>query len=81
MTVGDRISADWQLLVPDDGTGTAVAGWAGTPAIRSVAGGLTWTVLLETGEAYLDRYTLPMRTVPPGELQGWRQRVRPRGRS
>ncbi len=76
VTVGDRISADWQLLVPDDGNGTAVAGWAGTPAIRSVAGGLTWTVLLETGEAYLDRYTLPMRTVPPGELQGWRQRVR-----
>jgi HEXXH motif-containing protein len=77
VTVGDRISADWQLLVPDDGTGTAVAGWCGTPAIRSVAGGLTWTVLLETGEAYLDRYTLPMRTVLPlSELRGWRQRVR-----
>ncbi len=76
VTAGDRVSADWQLLVPDDGTGTAVPGWAGTPAIRSVAGGLTWTVLLETGEAYLDRYSLPMRTVPPGELHGWRQRVR-----
>ena len=77
VTVGDRVSADWQLLVPDDGTGTAVAAWSGTPAIRSVAGGLTWTVLLETGEGYLDRYPLPMRTVlPPGELRGWRQRMR-----
>ncbi len=77
VTVGDRVSADWQLLVPDDGTGTAMAGWSGTPAIRSVADGLTWTVLLETGEAYLDRYTLPMRSVlTAGELRGWRQRVR-----
>jgi HEXXH motif-containing protein len=77
VTAGERFAADWRRLVPDGGTGTGVAGWSGTPAIRAVAGGLAWTVLLETGDPYLDRYTLPMRTaLPPGELEDWRRRVR-----
>jgi HEXXH motif-containing protein len=34
-------------------------------------------VLLETGDPYLDRYTLPMRTaMPPDEVADWRERVR-----
>jgi HEXXH motif-containing protein len=77
VTAGDWFAGDRRLLVPDDGTGAAVPGWSGTPVIRAAADGLTWTVLLETGDPYLDRYTLPMRTaMPPGELAGWRQRVR-----
>ncbi len=49
----------------------------GTPAIRAADGGLTWAPLLETGDPYLDRYTLPMRTaMPAGEVADWRERVR-----
>jgi len=34
-------------------------------------------LLLETGDPYLDRYTLPMRTaMPAGEVADWRERVR-----
>ena len=33
-------------------------------------------MLLETGDPYLDRYTLPMRTaMPAGEVADWRERV------
>jgi HEXXH motif-containing protein len=77
VTAGERFAAYSRCLVPDDATGGAVADWSGTPAIRAVAGGLTWTVLLETGDPYLDRYTLPMRkALPAGELEDWRRRVR-----
>jgi HEXXH motif-containing protein len=77
VTAGDWFAGERRLLVPDDGTGAEVPGWSGTPVIRAAADGLTWTVLLETGDPYLDRYTLPMRTaMPPGELADWRQRVR-----
>jgi HEXXH motif-containing protein len=77
VTAGDWFAGDRRLLVPDEGAGVAVPGWCGTPAIRAVADGLTWTVLLETGDPYLDRYTLPMRKVmPAGELANWRQRAR-----
>lgn len=77
VTAGEHFAADWQRLVPDDDAGAAPTGWSGTPVIRAVAGELRWTVLLETGDPYLDRYTLPMRTVlPPGELEDWRRRVR-----
>lgn len=77
VTAGEGFAADWRCLVPDDDTGAVVAGWSGTPAVRAAAGALAWTVLLETGDPYLDRYTLPMRTVlPPGELEDWRRRVR-----
>ena len=77
VTAGERVAAYSRCLVPDDATGGAVADWSGTPAIRAVAGGLTWTVLLETGDPYLNRYTLPMRTaMPRGEAEEWRRRVR-----
>jgi len=77
VTAGDWFAGDRRLLVPDDGADSAVPGWSGTPVIRAAADGLTWTVLLETGDPYLDRYTLPMRTaMPPDELADWRQRVR-----
>jgi HEXXH motif-containing protein len=77
VTVGDEFAAEARLLVPDDGTGRGVAGWSGTPAIRAADGGLTWTPLLETGDPYLDRYTLPMRTaMPAGEVADWREQLR-----
>jgi HEXXH motif-containing protein len=77
VTAGARFAGARRLLVPDDGADAAVPGWSGTPVIRAAGGGLTWTVLLETGDPYLDRYTLPMRkAMPPGELADWRQRVR-----
>lgn len=77
VTAGEVFAADWWRLVPDDDTGAVVAGWSGTPAIRAEEDGLTWTVLLETGDPYLDRYTLPMRTaLAPGELDDWRRRLR-----
>ena len=54
-----------------------MAGWSGTPAIHAAGGGLAWILLLETGDPYLDRYTLPMRTaMPADEVANWRERVR-----
>ena len=77
VTAGERFAADRRCLVPDDATGAAVTGWSGTPVIRAVAGGLTWTVLLETGDPYLNRYTLPMRMVMTrGETEDWRRQLR-----
>jgi HEXXH motif-containing protein len=77
VTVGDEFAAEARLLVPDDGTAPEVAGWSGTPAIRAADGGRTWTPLLETGDPYLDRYTLPMRTaMPAGEVADWREQLR-----
>ena len=76
VTAGDEFAAKARLLVPDDGTEAGVAGWSATPAIRAVGGGPAWTLLLETGDPYLDRYTLPMRTaMPAGEVAEWRERV------
>ncbi len=77
VTVGDEFAAEARRMVPDDGTGAGVAGWSGTPAIRAAHGGPAWTLLLETGDPYLDRYTLPMRTaMPAGEVANWREQVR-----
>ncbi len=80
---GERLAAGHHLelttrgLGPDHGTDPPVPHWRGTPAVRAVAAGLAWDVLLETGDPYLDRYTLPMRTgVGAGELRRWRARVR-----
>jgi len=81
VTAGDEFAVEARWLVPDDGArapdeGT-VPGWSGTPAIRATSGGLTWTVLLEIDDQYLDRYTLPMRTaMSAGEVADWRERVR-----
>ena len=77
VTAGDEFAAETRLLAPDDGTGAGVAGWSGTPAIHAAGGGLAWILLLETGDPYLDRYTLPMRTaMPADEVANWRERVR-----
>lgn len=63
-------------LVPDDGSTGSAPQWYGTPAVRAVADGLTWDVRLETGDLYLDRYTLPMSTnLPAGEIDHWRRRI------
>lgn len=78
VTAGDEFAAEARRMVPDDGTGagTGVAGWSGTRAIRVAGCEPAWTVLLETGDPYLDRYTLPMRTaMPMGEVADWRERV------
>jgi HEXXH motif-containing protein len=80
---GERLTAVGQLqaytndLRPDDGSGTSPPQWRGTPAIRCVADGLTWDVLLVTDDPYLDRYTLPMSTgLSADELRLWRQGVK-----
>jgi len=77
VTAGDQLVLPAGQLVPDDGTTAVVPGWRGTPAVRASAGGRDWTVLLETGDPYLDRYSLPMRTaMSAAELGEWRERVR-----
>jgi HEXXH motif-containing protein len=76
VTAGDHFAAPWQLLVADDGSGAALSQWSGTPVVRAAAGGLSWRVLLETADPYLDRYTLPMSTgLPLEKLWRWRQRL------
>jgi HEXXH motif-containing protein len=76
VTVGDLFVADRRLLVPDDGSGEAPRQWRGTSLIRAIADGLAWHVLLETGDPYLDRYTLPaFASLSPDELRRWRDRV------
>lgn len=76
VAVGDRFKANRRLLVPDDGSGQTLPGWSGTPMVRAIADGLAWDVLLETGDPYLDRYSLPMSAgLSPDELRPWRLRV------
>lgn len=74
---GTGIEIDRRLLVPDDGSaGAVLPQWSGTPVIQAVADGAAWHVLLETGDPYLDRYTLPMATdLTEGELESWRRAV------
>lgn len=79
---GERLTADDRVDVftldarPDYGSGPPVPHWRGTPAVRVLAGGLAWDVLLVTDNAYLDRYTLPMSTrLSADELGRWRQCV------
>ena len=74
---GGEAAADRRLLVPDDGSaGTLLPQWSGTPMIRAVADDVAWHVLLETGDPYLDRYTLPMSAgLTAAELGNWRRRV------
>jgi HEXXH motif-containing protein len=72
----DHLEADWMLLVPDGGSGPAAPQWSGTPLVRTVADGSAWSVLLETSDSYLDRYTLPMSAnLPPDDLRRWRYRL------
>ena len=75
-TADGHLIGDWRRLAPDDGSGRAVPRWSGTPMIRLAADGLAWNVLLETGDRYLDRYTLPMSTrLSASDLQHWRRRA------
>ena len=77
VTGSDYLEADWRLLVPDDGSGGAIPAWSGTPMVQAVADGLAWNTLLETGDPYLDRYTLSMSTgLSQDELGPWRHRLR-----
>lgn len=76
VVVDGHFEADRYLLVPDDGSAAPVPQWRGTPLLRAVADDLSWDVLLETGDLYLDRYTLPMATaLAAGEIARWRQCV------
>jgi HEXXH motif-containing protein len=65
------------LLVPDDGSLPApVPHWQGTVEVRCAAGEHRWTVLLETADAYLNRYGLPMATaLPARRIANWRRAI------
>jgi HEXXH motif-containing protein len=77
VTAGDLLKADWRRLRPDDGSGTAVPQWSGTPLVRAAVGGAAWNVLVETSDAYLDRYTLPVSaSLSAEDLRRWRHRIR-----
>jgi HEXXH motif-containing protein len=76
VAVGGQWRLDRRLLTPDDGSGPACAQWSGTPLIAAAADGLTWDVLLETDDPYLDRYNLPMSAhLQADEVRRWRRRV------
>jgi HEXXH motif-containing protein len=76
LTAGDRLEAATHGLRPDHGSGNSDPNWRGTPALRALADGLSWDVLLVTDDPYLDRYTLPMSAgLTFGELRRWRQLV------
>ena len=76
VTAGRQFEAASRMLVPDDGSGKAVPQWRGTPMVRAVTDGLAWDVLLETGDPYLDRYTLPMSAgLSAAEIGRWQHCV------
>jgi HEXXH motif-containing protein len=76
VAVGEDINLPCAALVPDDGSGEPVPHWRGTPLIRATAEGHSWTVLLESADHYLDRYTLPMlAVVKADEVANWRHRI------
>jgi HEXXH motif-containing protein len=76
VSAGDHVRIGRRFLVPDDGSAAAIPEWSGTHLVRAVSGGLTWNVLLETADPYLDRYTLPMAArLTREELLAWRHRV------
>ena len=74
LAVGDSVVASRVTLGPDHGPGRPVPHWHGTPAVRVLADGLAWDILLVTDDPYLDRYTLPMSAgLTDHELRRWRQ--------
>lgn len=76
VTVGAHAQVPYAALRPDDGSGAQVRHWQGTLAVRAVAEGQTWDVLLETADQYLDRFTLAMpAAMTPDEAASWRQHV------
>jgi HEXXH motif-containing protein len=73
---GGHVDAACASLVPDDGSGSAVPYWRGTPLVRAVADGQIWEVLLETGDRWLDCFSLPMAAgLAEAEVSRWRQRI------
>lgn len=63
-------------LVPDDGSVEPASPWQGTPLARAEADGQVWEVLLETSDAHLDCYKLPMLTaMRPAEVARWRRLI------
>ena len=76
LAAGDGVVVSRLVLGPDYGSGQPVPHWRGTPAVRMLADGLAWDVLLVTDDPYLDRYTLPMSAgLSDHELRRWRQLV------
>jgi HEXXH motif-containing protein len=75
VTAGDQFQAHWRHLVPDNGRRTHVPHWSGTPVLQATAGMLTWDVLLETRDKYLDCFTHQMwMDLPASQLRNWRHR-------
>ena len=76
LAAGDGVVVSRLVLGPDYGSGQPVPHWRGTPAVRVLADGLAWDILLVTDDPYLDRYTLPMSAgLSDHELRRWRQLV------
>jgi HEXXH motif-containing protein len=76
LAAGDGVVVSRLVLGPDYWSGQPVPHWRGTPAVRMLADGLAWDVLLVTDDPYLDRYTLPMSAgLSNHELRRWRQLV------
>jgi HEXXH motif-containing protein len=76
LTVGALTEVPRTAVVPDDGSCDPVRHWQGTHAARAVAEGRTWTVLLETGDHYLDRFALPMpAALTAKEVTSWQECV------
>ena len=79
---GDHLNVPTLHARPDYGSGRPVPHWRGTPAVRVLASGLAWDVLLATDDAYLDRYTIPMSNkLSADELAGGGGASRMRGKS
>lgn len=76
LRVGRHVDVPCAGLVPDDGPGSAVTHWHGTPRIRAVADGQTWEVLLEAADRHLDRYPRPVpAAMTAAEVAHWRRLV------
>jgi HEXXH motif-containing protein len=76
LRAGERIEVPCAALVPDDGVGSEISHWRGTPLVRAVADGQTWNVLLEVCDRHLDRFTLPMLpAMTADEVVNWRHRI------
>jgi HEXXH motif-containing protein len=72
LTVGALTEAPCAALVPDAASGEPVPHWRGTHMVRAVAGGRTWTILLETADQYLNLFPLPMSaTLTADNVASW----------
>lgn len=76
LTVGTIGSVSCADAGPDDGSGPLVPHWQGTFAVRAVADGQTWQVLVETTDRHLDQYMLPMADLTADEITLWRHCLR-----